>query len=208
MIALTRRQHEILAFIAETNEKGSSPTMREIGERFGIASTNCINGHLRALERKGALEIGSRIARARTVTAFGYSLLGRPKPGGTMLPTPAHGSVRLPRVTDRQLAVLAVIVRANARGEHPTMSELGQGIGLKTKQGVKDHLYALERKGLVENPVGKVRSLRVTSLGVRLFRESAEPPPIPETHASELAPSDPRALAKAVALAVARELAS
>ncbi|MCG8418160.1 MAG: transcriptional repressor LexA [Proteobacteria bacterium] len=53
---LTRRQREILDFItASINERGYPPTLREIGEHFGIKSTNGVNDHLKALEKKGHL---------------------------------------------------------------------------------------------------------------------------------------------------------
>ena len=51
---LTARQQEmfdiIVAFIS-TN--GYPPTLRDLGERMGITSTNGVNDHLKALERKG-----------------------------------------------------------------------------------------------------------------------------------------------------------
>lgn len=53
---LTARQQAILDFIRERiKTKGHPPTFREIGKNFGIRSTNGVNDHLRALERKGAL---------------------------------------------------------------------------------------------------------------------------------------------------------
>jgi len=54
--ALTERQREILDFItASISERGYPPTLREIGEHFGIRSTNGVNDHLKALEKKGHL---------------------------------------------------------------------------------------------------------------------------------------------------------
>ncbi len=54
--ALTDRQREILDFItASITERGYPPTLREIGEHFGIRSTNGVNDHLKALEKKGHL---------------------------------------------------------------------------------------------------------------------------------------------------------
>jgi repressor LexA len=54
--ALTARQQEILNFIsASINERGFPPTLREIGEHFQIRSTNGVNDHLKALEKKGVL---------------------------------------------------------------------------------------------------------------------------------------------------------
>src|SRR5665647_341943 len=54
--ALTFRQREILDFIsASIVERGFPPTLREIGEHFSIRSTNGVNDHLKALEKKGHL---------------------------------------------------------------------------------------------------------------------------------------------------------
>lgn len=54
--ALTQRQREILEFIsASIVERGFPPTLREIGEHFNIRSTNGVNDHLKALEKKGHL---------------------------------------------------------------------------------------------------------------------------------------------------------
>jgi repressor LexA len=54
---LTERQREILQFIsASIDERGYPPTLREIGEHFGIRSTNGVNDHLKALEKKGYLK--------------------------------------------------------------------------------------------------------------------------------------------------------
>ncbi|MBX7256613.1 MAG: transcriptional repressor LexA [Candidatus Hydrogenedentes bacterium] len=62
---LTRRQSEILQFIVECiRERGMPPTIAEIGEAFGIASTNGVNDHLVALERKGYIE---RSSKARSI---------------------------------------------------------------------------------------------------------------------------------------------
>jgi repressor LexA len=54
--ALTDRQREILDYItASISDRGYPPTLREIGEHFGIRSTNGVNDHLKALEKKGHL---------------------------------------------------------------------------------------------------------------------------------------------------------
>ena len=53
---LTPRQQNILDFVAEfQGEHGFPPSIREIGEFFGIRSTNGVSDHLRALEKKGFL---------------------------------------------------------------------------------------------------------------------------------------------------------
>jgi len=65
---LTERQQKILTFIKESiQEQGYPPTIREIGEAFGIRSTNGVNDHLKALERKGYLLRGELKSRALSV---------------------------------------------------------------------------------------------------------------------------------------------
>ncbi|MBZ0118000.1 MAG: transcriptional repressor LexA [Sandaracinaceae bacterium] len=56
MQKLTDRQKAVLDFIVESiHDRGYPPTLREIGNHLGIRSTNGVNDHLRALERKGYL---------------------------------------------------------------------------------------------------------------------------------------------------------
>jgi len=53
---LTERQRHVLDFISDSiRKRGYPPTLREIGSHFGIRSTNGVNDHLRALEKKGFL---------------------------------------------------------------------------------------------------------------------------------------------------------
>lgn len=61
---LTPVQGKILDFITQTiREHDRSPTIREIGERFGIASTNGVRYHLSALEEKGYIKREPGISR-------------------------------------------------------------------------------------------------------------------------------------------------
>ncbi len=54
--SITERQQAIYDFIRTTlAARGIPPTIREIGERFSIRSTNGVNGHLAALERIGLI---------------------------------------------------------------------------------------------------------------------------------------------------------
>jgi repressor LexA len=72
---LTERQEKILAFIKKTIlEQGYPPTIREIGEHFGIRSTNGVNDHLKALERKGYLLRGELKSRALSVIEGGKGI--------------------------------------------------------------------------------------------------------------------------------------
>lgn len=65
MQGLTKRQAQTLDYIRQSIEqRGYPPTLREIGEFMGIRSTNGVNDHLRALERKGYLRREDMKSRA------------------------------------------------------------------------------------------------------------------------------------------------
>src|ERR1700754_1551160 len=69
MQGLTDRQQQVLKYIKDSiTDRGYPPTLREIGAHMGIRSTNGVNDHLRALERKGYLtreDMKSRALRPR-----------------------------------------------------------------------------------------------------------------------------------------------
>ncbi len=61
---ITETQRKILEFITETiREHDRSPTIREIGEEFGMASTNGVRYHLRVLEKRGYIKREKGISR-------------------------------------------------------------------------------------------------------------------------------------------------
>ncbi len=86
MQGLTGRQREILEFITKRiEEQGYPPTIREIGEHMGIKSTNGVNDHLKALERKGFLKREGLKSRAlRPVQAEGGSTGPAARIGGSL----------------------------------------------------------------------------------------------------------------------------
>ncbi|PLR77113.1 repressor LexA [Bacillus sp. V3-13] len=56
MPKLSKRQQDILAFIKEeVKKKGYPPSVREIGEAVGLASSSTVHGHLARLESKGLI---------------------------------------------------------------------------------------------------------------------------------------------------------
>jgi repressor LexA len=72
MQGLTQRQQMVLDYIRQSiSDRGYPPTLREIGARMGIRSTNGVNDHLRALERKGYLTREDMKSRALRPTAMG-----------------------------------------------------------------------------------------------------------------------------------------
>jgi repressor LexA len=66
---LTKRQRVILEFIeTRITRHGQSPTVREIGRKFGIKSTNGVRTHLTALIKKGFLKKQALISRGLELT--------------------------------------------------------------------------------------------------------------------------------------------
>ncbi|HEX4881951.1 MAG TPA: transcriptional repressor LexA [Porticoccaceae bacterium] len=89
--SLTARQREILSHIEEYQRAhGYPPTRAEIARHFGFRSANAAEQHLRALARKGALELmpgasrGLRLAADATDSA-GLPIVGRVAAGHPIL---------------------------------------------------------------------------------------------------------------------------
>ena len=77
MQGLTQRQQMVLDFIRQSIvDRGYPPTLREIGARMGIRSTNGVNDHLRALERKGYLTREDMKSRALRPTNIDHQTNG------------------------------------------------------------------------------------------------------------------------------------
>jgi repressor LexA len=89
MDPLTERQAEILRLVRELTEvSGYPPTRAEIAERMGFRSVNAAEQHLRALEKKGHIEISSGASRGiRVRDGRGVNR------GGKLLELPVIGRV-------------------------------------------------------------------------------------------------------------------
>lgn len=78
MSDLSQRQADVLDFVVQAIEnRGLPPSYREIGDALGIASTNGVSDHVKALIKKGYLkkiEGGSGKARGLQLTAKARSM--------------------------------------------------------------------------------------------------------------------------------------
>src|SRR5688572_25069430 len=69
-----------------------------------------------------------------------------------------------PKLTDRQQQVLEFIEdRIKSWGYPPTIREIGEHLGIKSTNGVADHLKALKRKGYLTQREMKSRTLAPVS---------------------------------------------
>ena len=87
MDKLTDRQQEILELIRTHIEiEGAPPTRAEIARHLGFRSANAAEGHLKALARKGAIELVSGASRGiRLCGPRGLPVVGRVSAGTTLL---------------------------------------------------------------------------------------------------------------------------
>ncbi|MFD2168590.1 transcriptional repressor LexA [Tumebacillus lipolyticus] len=97
MIKLSKRQQEIMEFIKrEVKDKGYPPSVREIGEAVGLASSSTVHGHLARLEQKGLIRRDPTKPRAievldldqSTDSRFEYSTVMAPIVGRVTAGTP------------------------------------------------------------------------------------------------------------------------
>lgn len=81
---LTDKQERILNFIVDyVDEKGYPPSIREIGNAFGISSLRGVTVHLDALERKGYIK---RLNTSRSITVIGKTGATAPRRNVAFLP--------------------------------------------------------------------------------------------------------------------------
>ncbi|NDL65172.1 transcriptional repressor LexA [Acerihabitans arboris] len=89
MKALTARQQEVFDLIRDhISQTGMPPTRAEIAHRLGFKSPNAAEEHLKALARKGAIEIvsgASRGIRLLIEEETGLPLIGRVAAGEPLL---------------------------------------------------------------------------------------------------------------------------
>jgi repressor LexA len=89
MSDLTSRQQQILDFIREQiQDTGMPPTRAEIARALGFKSANAAEDHLRALQRKGVLELVPGASRGIQLK----DLLREPPPGLPLIGRVAAGS--------------------------------------------------------------------------------------------------------------------
>ena len=132
---LTERQDNILTFIKRSIvEQGYPPTIREIGEHFGIRSTNGVNDHLKALERKGYLLRGELKSRALSVLDGGKVSTPQ-RPAGPRFPKP--GSVSTSSSSSGSLHALEL---GGEVIEVPVVGKVAAGAPILAQENITDHV--------------------------------------------------------------------
>lgn len=92
--SLTKRQQEIYDFLKDRIlNRGYGPTVREIGDYFGIKSPNGVMCHLKALEKKGLISRESNMSRAITLSEAKPQKLSLPLLGTAVAGSPIRATV-------------------------------------------------------------------------------------------------------------------
>jgi repressor LexA len=137
------RRQRIVDFIARTvEERGYPPSVREIADAVGLASTSAVHHHLIALERDGLLERGGKLSRALRLTT-------RPQP----VPSePAAGS-EAPKVTpfrmpvERETLTLPVMGEIAAGQPIEAYEDAAETLAVPASMDAREDSYVLRVRG-------------------------------------------------------------
>jgi repressor LexA len=138
------RKQKILDCIARTvTERGYPPSVREIADAVGLASTSAVHHHLITLEREGLLERGSRSSRALRLTERGEAELESPR----------RLSGRMGRVTpfrmpvERDVLALPVLGEIAAGQPIEAYADGAESLDVPRSLEARDDSYVLRVRG-------------------------------------------------------------
>ena len=135
---LTFRQKEILNFISQAlQDKGYPPTLREIGKKFKIASTNGVHTILENLEKKGYIKRQPLLSR-------GIELVQNIRANFTLIPVLGRIAAGLPILAVENIEThLAVDKTFLPSGEIFSLKVVGESM---KDAGILDGDYVLARR--------------------------------------------------------------
>lgn len=143
-IRLTPRQDAVLRIVQERILTwGYPPTIREIGEVLKIRSTNGVADHLRALQRKGYLEMKGKKSRAMALSPLAVSHLQGVRPDSSHEKILSNISTKK-NPTDAELAPAS----ATADGANPTQAghtQMDALAGRTTQRSAPAQMLHLQR---------------------------------------------------------------
>jgi repressor LexA len=136
------RKQKIIQCIARTvAERGYPPSVREIADAVGLASTSAVHHHLTALEREGLLERGSHSSRALRLTARGEAELD-PAPRRT---TGRVTPFRMP--VERDVLALPVLGEIAAGQPIEAYDDGAESLDVPRSMQARDDSYVLRVRG-------------------------------------------------------------
>jgi repressor LexA len=136
------RRQKILDCIARTvAERGYPPSVREIADAVGLASTSAVHHHLIALERDGLIERGSHSSRALRLTRPTEVVRGGepPKRSGRVTP------FRMP--LERDVLRLPVLGEIAAGQPIEAYEEAAESLEVPRSMPARENAYVLRVRG-------------------------------------------------------------
>lgn len=137
------RRLKILEFIAQTvEERGYPPSVREIADAVGLASTSAVHHHLTALERDGYVERGAHSSRALRLTEQGEAeVSGTSRPAASGRVTP----FRMP--VERDVLTLPVLGEIAAGQPIEAYDDGAESLDVPRSMQARDNSYVLRVRG-------------------------------------------------------------
>jgi repressor LexA len=142
------RKQRILECIARTvADRGYPPSVREIAEAVGLASTSAVHHHLIALEREGLLERGQHSSRALRLTGRGEAELSNGMPRRESAPrTPSRVTpFRMP--VERDVLSLPVLGEIAAGEPIEAYADGAESLEVPRSLQARDDSYVLRVRG-------------------------------------------------------------
>jgi repressor LexA len=127
------RKQRIIEFIEETlRARGYPPSVREIAQAVGLASTSAVHHHLSSLERDGLLERGATQSRALRLTPAAHS---------------SAADDRITNLEDRRAHVLPVIGEIAAGGPIEAYQDVTETLSVPELLAPGGDAYVLRVRG-------------------------------------------------------------
>lgn len=142
------RKQRILECIARTvADRGYPPSVREIAEAVGLASTSAVHHHLIALEREGLLERGQHSSRAVRLTPRGEAELGRPVSRRESAPRPPSRVTPFRMPMERDVLSLPVLGEIAAGEPIEAYADGAESLEVPRSLQARDDSYVLRVRG-------------------------------------------------------------
>ena len=144
MQPLTRRQREILDFLTEFIERhGYSPSLEEVGRRFGLSSLATVHKHLTNLQEKGFIKRAWNRSRSVELVPTGAA--------GRAIEIPLQGYVAAGDPIEAVVSPETVAVPENLTGSRTTYALRVRGQSMIDEQIRDGDIVIVEDRKTAEN---------------------------------------------------------
>ena len=135
------RRQRILDCIARTvQERGFPPSVREIADAVGLASTSAVHHHLIALERDGLIERGSNASRA-------LRLIPRPEAAAAPIPGTVSKVTPFRMPVERETLTLPVMGEIAAGQPIEAYEDAAETLAVPASMEAREDSYVLRVRG-------------------------------------------------------------